>query len=128
MQSLQTSTLRQHQQHTAPSVLHPLISHPLISHPATTTLPRPPHHIALSGRAIRHIGDYATIILADARFAKPSVSRRLPKWIGQQLKATTSFGEALGSVRSFFAARADAQLAEENKRRMRHEAGGEMVD
>ena len=103
------------------------MSHPLLSAPSHLSACHLSCPNPFSGRAIRHIGDYATIVLADARFAKPSVSRRLPQWIGQQLKATNNFGEALGSVRSFFAARADAQLAEEGKRRMRHEAGAEMV-
>ena len=99
------------------------MSHPLLSAPSHLSACHLSCPNPFSGRAIRHIGDYATIVLADARFAKPSVGRRLPKWIGGQLKVSHSFGEALGSVRAFFAARAGLQATEEARRRLRHDAG-----
>ena len=54
------------------------------------------------GRAIRHKGDYATIVLADQRFGKASVHERLPRWISQQLIQPGSFEQTLGAVRGFF--------------------------
>ena len=54
------------------------------------------------GRAIRHKGDYATIVLADQRYAKASVRRRLPQWIADRLVAPASCAEALRTVRGFF--------------------------
>ena len=72
------------------------------------------------GRAIRHIGDYATIVLADARFAKPGVRRRLPKWIGEQLQVSASCDDAMRRVEAFFGARADGQRAIEARRRAEH--------
>ena len=79
------------------------------------------------GRAIRHIGDYATILLADGRFAKPAVRRRLPKWIGDQLRVSNSCDEAMGAVSAFFASRAPEQRRIEEARRAKLE-GGECVD
>jgi len=69
------------------------------------------------GRAIRHIADYATIVLCDGRFAKPSVTKRLPKWIGERVQVPASCEAAMGNVRSFFAARAPHQRQIEDRRR-----------
>ena len=33
------------------------------------------------GRVIRHRWDYGAIILADGRFAQPSTTRQLSKWL-----------------------------------------------
>ncbi len=33
------------------------------------------------GRAIRHIKDYAAIILIDKRYAQPNIQKKLPGWI-----------------------------------------------
>ena len=73
------------------------------------------------GRAIRHIGDYATVVLADARFAKASVRQRLPKWIGGQLREAPSCAAATLSITDFFALRAADQAAVEAQRRLRHQ-------
>ena len=68
------------------------------------------------GRAIRHIADYATIILADGRFAKPAVRRRLPQWIGDRLQTPPSFAEAHQRVHGFFARRTGQQREIEERR------------
>ena len=73
------------------------------------------------GRAIRHIGDYATIVLCDERFAKQGVRSRLPKWIGDRLQVSGGCEQAVGTVRTFFAARAAEQLRIEEGRRIKHE-------
>ena len=73
------------------------------------------------GRAIRHIADYATIVFADARYAKASVRSRLPKWIGDQLRTPLSYAQALPLIRDFFEARAPGQTAIEQGRRERAE-------
>ena len=79
------------------------------------------------GRSIRHIGDFSAIVLADRRYStRPSVVRKLPKWIGDQVihlsKPTNAiggsggggsghgngngnFGQCVRQLRSFFAAR-----------------------
>ena len=51
------------------------------------------------GRSIRHAQDYACIVLADHRYARPSVRNKLPQWISSQLITTDSFGPAFSSVR-----------------------------
>ena len=79
------------------------------------------------GRAIRHIGDYATILLCDERFAKAGVRKRLPKWIGDQLQVSGGCDAAMASIKGFFAARASDQRRIEEVRRAKHEealAGG----
>ncbi|KAJ8028374.1 ATP-dependent DNA helicase DDX11 [Holothuria leucospilota] len=57
------------------------------------------------GRAIRHKGDYATIVLVDHRYSKPSIQSKLPGWIGQQLHTTEKFGKAFALIRQFFASK-----------------------
>jgi chromosome transmission fidelity protein 1 len=37
------------------------------------------------GRSIRHIGDYATIILVDQRFKSERIQKKLPRWIQESL-------------------------------------------
>jgi chromosome transmission fidelity protein 1 len=54
------------------------------------------------GRAIRHKGDFATIVLADQRFAKPAVRSRLPAWIAGQVVDPDSFESCIAAIREFF--------------------------
>lgn len=60
------------------------------------------------GRAIRHIGDYASILLVDARYASASSvtsgpASKLPIWIKEQLITVTgSFGEVHKQLHQFF--------------------------
>ncbi|KAL8600198.1 DEAD H (Asp-Glu-Ala-Asp His) box helicase 11 [Nucella lapillus] len=54
------------------------------------------------GRAIRHRDDYAVIVLADQRYARPGVSSKLPAWISRQLCRLDRFPPALASISKFF--------------------------
>ncbi|KAF2323360.1 hypothetical protein GH714_034835 [Hevea brasiliensis] len=62
------------------------------------------------GRAIRHIKDYAAILLVDARYASDSSKRsfshqtnKLPQWIKDRLVPTTnSYGEVHRLLHQFF--------------------------
>ncbi|XP_020535300.1 ATP-dependent DNA helicase DDX11 isoform X2 [Jatropha curcas] len=62
------------------------------------------------GRAIRHINDYAAILLVDMRYASASSKRsfshptnKLPQWIKDCLvSATTSYGEVHKLLHQFF--------------------------
>ena len=51
-----------------------------------------------AGRAIRHREDYAVIVLADQRYARPSVTCKLPAWISRQLSTLDKFPPALQAV------------------------------
>lgn len=42
-------------------------------------------HMLLLGRAIRHVEDYASILLVDRRYSKPSIRSKLPNWIKASL-------------------------------------------
>jgi len=55
------------------------------------------------GRAIRHRADFAAIVLADARFVKPTVRSKLPAWIQRRVEAPDSFEGSMAAVRGFFA-------------------------
>lgn len=55
------------------------------------------HHFV--GRAIRHKNDYATILLLDHRYLRPSVQSKLPQWISDKLSAMERFGPAFAAVR-----------------------------
>ena len=80
------------------------------------------------GRAIRHIGDYAMILMVDGRFAKPAVRRRLPKWISDHVRAPESFDEAMRAVHSFFMSRKPDQIAIEQRRHQRMHQTADVVN
>lgn len=67
------------------------------------------------GRVIRHRGDYAAIVLADARYAQQraggkSPVQKLPKWIQSSYVATGGeFGAAYARLKAFFAGKQQAQ-------------------
>ncbi|TWU72663.1 ATP-dependent DNA helicase chl1 [Metarhizium rileyi] len=64
------------------------------------------------GRAIRHQGDYAAIILADRRYATERIQKKLPGWIrdgmeardggGDAKSSSTTLGGLMGSLGGFF--------------------------
>ncbi|GLG92468.1 Regulator of telomere elongation helicase 1 homolog [Gryllus bimaculatus] len=54
------------------------------------------------GRAIRHREDYATVLLVDKRYIRPSVQAGLPGWIQRSLRSCDKFGQALAQIRQFF--------------------------
>ena len=54
------------------------------------------------GRAIRHRGDWAALVLVDARYASPRIRGKLPKWIGKDLAVTETFGEAVRELGQFY--------------------------
>ena len=55
------------------------------------------------GRAIRHKGDFATILLLDQRYTRKSVQEKLPEWIRKQLQCHQRFGPGFAAVSRFFA-------------------------
>ena len=55
------------------------------------------------GRCIRHVKDYAVVILLDRRFGSSSLSSRLPNWMQPSLRRMDSFGDAFRAARNFFA-------------------------
>ncbi|XP_028306549.1 ATP-dependent DNA helicase DDX11 isoform X2 [Gouania willdenowi] len=54
------------------------------------------------GRAIRHRGDYSSIVLCDRRYARPATLSKLPTWIKDQTRTCASFGPAFAALRKFF--------------------------
>ncbi|KAL7870974.1 hypothetical protein SRHO_G00084710 [Serrasalmus rhombeus] len=54
------------------------------------------------GRAIRHRGDYACIVLCDRRYSRTGTLQKLPEWIRSSTHTHSSFGPAFASIRRFF--------------------------
>ena len=57
------------------------------------------------GRAIRHKGDYAAIVMLDRRYSTPRIQEKLPGWIKKGLVKTeggADFRMAMSSIRRFF--------------------------
>ncbi|XP_046569042.1 ATP-dependent DNA helicase DDX11-like [Haliotis rubra] len=54
------------------------------------------------GRAIRHRGDYASILLCDRRYGSPNVAGKLPSWISQHLNKMARFGPVMAAMSKFF--------------------------
>lgn len=54
------------------------------------------------GRAIRHIGDYATVLLLDERYHRTNVIEKLPDWIKCNLVKLSSYGKAHIEIAHFF--------------------------
>ena len=51
-----------------------------------------------TGRAIRHQGDYATILLLDRRYSRASTVAKLPGWISEHLQKMDKFGPVFAAV------------------------------
>lgn len=66
------------------------------------------------GRAIRHQNDYATILLVDQRYGTPRISKKLPQWIGKDLKVG-GFSDAVRNVAGFFREKKKANSSGVNK-------------
>ncbi|GBG27852.1 ATP-dependent DNA helicase chl1 [Hondaea fermentalgiana] len=62
------------------------------------------------GRAIRHRDDFAAVVLMDARYARPNIAAKLPKWIvgDNELALAPSFGRFVQRLRAFLANKRDA--------------------
>uniref|UniRef100_A0A3Q2U0W6 DEAD/H (Asp-Glu-Ala-Asp/His) box helicase 11 n=1 Tax=Fundulus heteroclitus TaxID=8078 RepID=A0A3Q2U0W6_FUNHE len=54
------------------------------------------------GRAIRHRGDYSSIVLCDRRYARPATLSKLPAWIKARTSTHSGFGPAFAALRKFF--------------------------
>ncbi|XP_033888563.3 ATP-dependent DNA helicase DDX11 isoform X1 [Acipenser ruthenus] len=54
------------------------------------------------GRAIRHRGDYASVLLLDQRYSRAGPLSKLPQWIRSSTQVQPSFGPAFASLRKFF--------------------------
>jgi chromosome transmission fidelity protein 1 len=55
------------------------------------------------GRAIRHRGDFASIVLIDARYARPAIASKLPRWIADGMTAPLAFPAFYKLLRAFYA-------------------------
>ncbi|XP_035012244.1 ATP-dependent DNA helicase DDX11 isoform X1 [Hippoglossus stenolepis] len=51
------------------------------------------------GRAIRHRGDYSSIVLCDRRYSRAATLSKLPTWIKDRTSTCTSFGPAFAALR-----------------------------
>ncbi|KAF2232333.1 ATP-dependent RNA helicase-like protein chl1 [Viridothelium virens] len=54
------------------------------------------------GRAIRHKGDYAAILLMDKRYGNPRIREKLPGWIKESLRGPGGVRAAVGALKEFF--------------------------
>ena len=62
------------------------------------------------GRAVRHKGDWAATVLADARFGTDRVRSRLPDWLQPHVRPHDSFAACEAALRAFFAAHGHSAL------------------
>lgn len=54
------------------------------------------------GRAIRHRGDYAAVMLIDRRYATERVQKKLPGWMKASIKKPAGVTEAVVGLKHFF--------------------------
>ncbi|KAK3829017.1 MAG: helicase C-terminal domain-containing protein [Benniella sp.] len=59
------------------------------------------------GRAIRHQGDYAVIVLMDKRYGVPRIRKKLPGWIGSSIETCEQFGPVMSKLSAFFRTKRD---------------------
>ena len=50
------------------------------------------------GRSIRHVGDYASILLLDDRYCQDSIKSQLPSWIRGSTRDALDFGTVMRSL------------------------------
>ncbi|KAI0783751.1 helicase C-terminal domain-containing protein [Abortiporus biennis] len=54
------------------------------------------------GRAIRHRADWSSLVLIDARYTAARIRNKLPKWIGERVVVTETFGEVMKEMGRFY--------------------------
>ena len=54
------------------------------------------------GRSIRHINDYAAVVLLDCRYSHPRVTTQLPGWLGSEIQPCSAFKDVVVKLKSFF--------------------------
>ncbi|CAG4917144.1 unnamed protein product [Colias eurytheme] len=54
------------------------------------------------GRAVRHINDYATVLLVDERYSRTSTIAALPSFVQKSLTPNCTFGQTVSSIARFF--------------------------
>lgn len=64
------------------------------------------------GRAIRHRGDWASLILIDRRYSSSSIRRKLPKWIGDGTVVAETFGSTMKHLGQFFRTKKPTQQSD----------------
>ncbi|KAI0827672.1 DNA repair helicase [Trametes gibbosa] len=62
------------------------------------------------GRAIRHRGDWAALVLIDSRYASPRIRNKLPKWIESGTTVAEGFGQAMKELGRFYRERKSHML------------------
>lgn len=62
------------------------------------------------GRSIRHINDYATVVLCDKRYEQKKVSDNLPIWIQYSLEKCLSYRNAHSRIAGFFKEKRDIKV------------------
>uniref|UniRef100_A0A8C4IHY0 ATP-dependent DNA helicase DDX11 n=1 Tax=Dicentrarchus labrax TaxID=13489 RepID=A0A8C4IHY0_DICLA len=62
------------------------------------------------GRAIRHRGDYSSMVLCDRRYSRPATLSKLPTWIKDRTSTHTTFGPAFAALRKFFLEKKQKQM------------------
>ncbi|KAM9352520.1 ATP-dependent DNA helicase DDX11 [Symphorus nematophorus] len=62
------------------------------------------------GRAIRHRGDYSSMVLCDRRYSRPATLSKLPAWIRGRTSTHASFGPAFAALRKFFQEKKQKQM------------------
>lgn len=54
------------------------------------------------GRAIRHRGDWASLVLIDRRFTSPAICGKLPQWLRGDVAVCETFGQAMKHLGNFY--------------------------
>lgn len=54
------------------------------------------------GRAVRHINDYASVVLLDTRYGHERIRKKLPLWIAKEMVAVDGFGKGQVALVKFF--------------------------
>ena len=54
------------------------------------------------GRAIRHKGDYASIVLVDHRYSRANIIKQLPRWIKEHVIVEEKFGPVIPKLHKFY--------------------------
>ena len=54
------------------------------------------------GRAIRHRADFASILLLDHRYARPTIQNQLPGWIHSEVTVQDKFGPVMSKLAKFY--------------------------